>query len=96
MIFGGANQGLTMTLRVISYAYALLIFTAVPFVGSLIALVWLLVLTIIGLAAAHRTDIWRTALAILVPTVLCVCAISLLYSANIVDLLEGTTRKPIP
>ncbi len=34
-IFGGANQGLTMTLRVISYAYAPQIFAAVPFVDDL-------------------------------------------------------------
>jgi hypothetical protein len=33
MLFGGANQGLTMTLRVISYAYAPQIFAVVPFVG---------------------------------------------------------------
>ncbi|MFN4180552.1 MAG: YIP1 family protein [Armatimonadota bacterium] len=96
MIFGGANQGLTMTLRVISYAYAPLIFAIVPFVGSCVALIWLPALAIIGLAAAHRTDIWRAALAILVPTVLLVCAIGLLYGADIVAFLEGTTQKPIP
>jgi hypothetical protein len=33
MLFGGTNQGLTMTLRVISYAYAPQIFAVVPFVG---------------------------------------------------------------
>jgi hypothetical protein len=44
MLFGGANQGLTMTLRVISYAYAPQIFAVVPFVGGCIAAIWMLVL----------------------------------------------------
>lgn len=90
MIFGGANQGLTMTLRVISYAYAPLILTVVPFVGSFVALIWLLLLAIIGLAAAHRTDTWRTALAVLVPMVLGISAIAL------TTFLGGVTQTLIP
>jgi hypothetical protein len=43
MLFGGANQGLTMTLRVISYAYAPQIFAVVPFGGWCIASIWMLV-----------------------------------------------------
>jgi hypothetical protein len=43
MLFGGANQGLTMNLRVISYAYAPQIFAVVPFGGWCIASIWMLV-----------------------------------------------------
>ena len=75
MLFGGANQGLTMTLRVISYTSAPLIFAVVPFLGGCIATIWMLVLGIIGLAAAHRTDTWRAALAVFAPVILCICAV---------------------
>jgi hypothetical protein len=92
MLFGGANQGLTMTLRVISYAYAPQIFAVVPFVGWCIASIWMLVLEIIGLAAAHRTDTWRAALAVLAPVILCVCVVGVLYGAVIVAILTGAHR----
>lgn len=96
LIFGGANQGLTTTLRVISYAYAPQIFAAVPFVGSCIAGIWMLVLEIIGLAAAHRTDTWRAVLAVIVPIVLCACAVVLFYGVVFAALFAGMQQKPIP
>jgi hypothetical protein len=92
MLFGGANQGLTMTLRVISYAYAPQIFAAVPFVGWCIASIWMLVLKIIGLAVAHGTDTWRAALAILAPVILCVCVVAIFYGAVIVAIFTGVQR----
>jgi hypothetical protein len=92
MLFGGANQGLTMTLRVISYAYAPQIFAVVPFGGWCIASIWMLVLEIIGLAAAHRTDTWRAALAVLASVILCVCVVGVLYGAVIVAILTGAHR----
>lgn len=73
LIFGGAKQGLTMTLRVISYAYAPQIFVVVPLLGACVAAVWTLVLEIIGLASAHRTDTWRAALAVLLCIFLGIC-----------------------
>ncbi|MCS7191850.1 MAG: YIP1 family protein [Armatimonadetes bacterium] len=96
LIFGGANQGLTMTLRVISYAYAPQIFSIVPFVGWCIAPIWSLVLHIIGLAAAHRTDTWRAVLAVLVPIILCICVVGIFYGAIIAALFAGAQQKPIP
>ncbi|MGQ9462584.1 MAG: YIP1 family protein [Candidatus Fervidibacter sp.] len=73
LIFGGAKQGSTMTLRVLSYAYAPQIFVIVPFLGGCVATVWMTVLVIIGLASVHRTDTWRAALAVLTPILLCTC-----------------------
>ncbi len=74
MLFGGANRGVTVTLRVTCYAYAPQIFAAVPFIGWFIAPIWMSVLEIIGLAAAHRTDTWRAALAVFLLILLCVFA----------------------
>lgn len=96
MLFGGAKQGLTMTLRVVSYANAPSIFNAVPLFGWCIGMIWTLVLEIIGLAVAHRTDTWRAALAVIVPVVLCVCAVGLLYGAIFAALFAGMQHKPIP
>jgi len=71
-LFGGANRGLTTTLRVVAYAQAPALFSIVPILGSCVGSVWGLVLCIIGLAAAHRTETWRAVLAVFVPCVLCI------------------------
>lgn len=85
-ILGGANQGLTMTLRVVSYAHAAQIFAAVPFVGATIAVIWTLLLCISGLAAVHRTGTWRAALAVIlaliVLLVLFCCSVILIEAAT--------------
>jgi len=65
LFFGGARQGLSITLRVVAYAQAPIIFF---FCGSGI---WTLLLYIVGLAAAHRTDTWRSVLAVLVSFIPC-------------------------
>lgn len=96
LIFGGANRGLTMTLRVISYAYAPQIFSIVPFVGSCGAVIWTLALYIIGLAVAHRTDTWRAVLAVLAPIILCICVFGISFGAAIAALFAGAQQKPIP
>ncbi len=74
LLFGGAKQGLNTTLRVVAYAEAPTLFIAIPCLGLLffcVSVIWRLVLIIIGLAAAHRTEIWRSALAVLAPFVVC-------------------------
>ncbi|MFZ8852213.1 MAG: YIP1 family protein [Armatimonadota bacterium] len=62
ILFGGAKQGLGTTLRVVAYAQAPMVY----FCG-----IWSLVLYMIGLQAAHRTDAWRSILAVLVSQFLC-------------------------
>ncbi|WP_456331826.1 hypothetical protein [Fervidibacter sacchari] len=52
----------------------------------------MLVLEIIGLAAAHRTDTWRAALAVLAPVILCVCVVGIFYGAVIAAILTGMQR----
>lgn len=69
-IVGGARRGLSTTCRVLAFAYGPALFTIIPFVGALIGSVWSVVLAIIGLREAHRTDGWRAAVAILAPLVI--------------------------
>ncbi|MCS7223274.1 MAG: YIP1 family protein [Armatimonadetes bacterium] len=78
LIFGGANRGLIVTLRVVAYAVAPTILAVIPVIGGCIATLWSLVIEIIGLAAAHRTETWRALLAVFGPVILCLC-VTLLF-----------------
>lgn len=80
MILGGARRGLAATLRAICYAQAPQIFLLVPLCGGLIAGVGALILTVIGLSAAHRIGIGRAALAVMLPTVLCCACVAILVA----------------
>ena len=77
MIFGAANETFETTYRVICYSYAPNLFQIIPF-GGIIAGIWILVMEIIGLKEAHRTEYWRVILAIIAPTILlllCCCGL---------------------
>jgi hypothetical protein len=76
MLAGGPNAGFGATVRVVCYASTVQVLNVIPFCGGLIATVWAVVLQIIGLAAAHRTSQGKSALAVLLPLVLCcACAV---------------------
>ncbi|MBI4409551.1 MAG: YIP1 family protein [Gemmatimonadetes bacterium] len=66
-LLGGAHHGLNATARVFAFAYGPQLFAIVPLLGNLVGAVWMVVIAIIGLARAHRTDGWRAALAVLLP-----------------------------
>jgi hypothetical protein len=72
-LLGGANRGFAATLRVMCYAQTTQLAVVVPGIGGLVALVWRLILEIVGLAQAHKTDGWKALLAVLLPLLLC-CA----------------------
>ena len=72
MIVGGARQGYETTLRVIGYAQGSTAWlNVIPIFGGLIALVWLIVLEIIGFAQAHEISTGKAALAVLLPMMVC-------------------------
>jgi hypothetical protein len=73
LLLGGADQGFEATFRVMAYAHAARILTIVPLCGGVIALVWSLVIHIIGLAEAQRIPAWKAAIAVLLPGVLVCC-----------------------
>ena len=72
-VLGGANGGFATTLRVMCYAQTTQLAVVVPGLGGLIAVVWRLILEIVGLATAHKTEGWKAAVAVLLPLLLC-CA----------------------
>ena len=86
VLFGGAPGGFETTLRVNAYSAAPSIAMVIPFLGGLIAIVWWVVLLVLGLSAAHRVPTGRAAAAVLVPLALCcVCVVigTILFAASL-------------
>jgi hypothetical protein len=71
LLVGGAGGGFATTLRVMCYSGTAWTAVLIPFVGSVLAFVWFLVLAWIGLTSAQRTEGWKAAMAILLPLLLC-------------------------
>ena len=81
MLVGGTNQstaGFEGTFRVTAYSEVANLAQIVPFVGGLIAVVWIIVLQSIGLATLHRTSQGKAAAAVLIPLALCCVCIGVI------------------
>jgi hypothetical protein len=75
-----SRAGFEGTVRVISYAYIANLANIVPVVGGLIALVWSLILLVIGFSTMHRTTQGKAIAAVLVPVILCcVCILAFVF-----------------
>ena len=92
-IIGGAREGFEATLRVYSYsAGSTSLFQLVPVCGSLVGLIWSLVLQVTGLSRAHGISTGKATVAVLLPLALCcvlVAALALLFAGFIVAALRG-------
>jgi hypothetical protein len=72
MLFGGASRPFEATFRVAGYATgAAYLFCVVPLCGGLVTLVYLIVLTTIGLARVHQTTTGKALMAVLAPFIVC-------------------------
>ncbi|MCX8116803.1 MAG: YIP1 family protein [Desulfobacterota bacterium] len=69
IIVGGNRKGFQTTFRVISYSYCGQLFNVVPFIGNLIASVYMIVLIIIGVREGHRITTGKAAFAVLLPLI---------------------------
>lgn len=83
MMVNGARAGFEATFRVVAYGYSANIFLVlIPVCGGLIAGVWSIVLTIIGLKEAHQITGGKAAVAVFLPFLVCcglVIAATLLF-----------------
>lgn len=79
-LVGGAKRGFIATFRVQCYAGASLIFAIVPACGSIVGVIWSLVLAVIGLSVAHQISTGKAAAAILLPLLLCCGCISVCFA----------------
>ena len=85
MLVGGlgeSNSGFEGTFRVVSYATVAQFANVIPIVGGLIAVVWSIILGVIGLTDLHRTTQGKATAAILIPIALC-CVCAMLLGATL-------------
>lgn len=93
MIVGGASSGFEATVRVVCYAYTAQLAGIIPFCGSIITLVWTVILYVTGFSTAHRTTQGRALIAVLLPLVLCcVMGVVLLVIAGGIAGLAAATQ----
>jgi hypothetical protein len=84
LLLGGGPSGFEGTFRVAAYASAAMVIRIVPVCGELVAIIYYVILSIIGMSEAHRISGLKAAAAVLLPFVLlcCCCGIGLLAAAG--------------
>jgi hypothetical protein len=66
-VVGGARNGFKATFRVVAYSQATQFWTLIPYVGGLIASLWLVVVQFIGIREIHDISYPRVLIAFLIP-----------------------------
>lgn len=94
MIVGGNKKGFEATFRVLSYSYSALILTVIPFCGSFLGTIWMVILEVIGLKEAHEISGVKAALAVFLPIIFCLGFV-MVFLAIIIPILIGSLG-PIP
>lgn len=79
MILGDGEKGFEVTFKVVAYTATTNIANIVPFCGGLIQMIWALVLYMVGMTHAHKTEPWKGILAPILVMVLCCICIILFY-----------------
>jgi hypothetical protein len=77
MMSRGAKHGFETTTRVFAFSYSPMLFAAVPMIGTLAGLIWMVRIAIVGLREAHEIDGAKAAVAVLIPLFLAFCFILL-------------------
>ena len=89
MMVKGTKAGFEGTFRVVAYGYSANIFMVIPFCGGILAAVWAVVLSIIGLREAHETTGGKAAFAVFLPVIVC-CGMRLFVLALILGAAAGS------
>jgi hypothetical protein len=72
MIVGGNKGGFQVTFRAIAYSFSGYLFGIIPFIGSPLGGIYVLVLTIIGVREGHDISTGKAVLAIFLPVIIAV------------------------
>jgi len=67
----GSPSGFEGTFRVVSYSHVSSLAAIVPFVGGFAALVWWVILAVMGTQRLHRTTQGKAVAAVLIPIIVC-------------------------
>lgn len=89
MIVGGNKSGFQGTFRAFSYSFCAHLFDIVPFIGSFIGSIYMIVLFIIGVREGHGISTGKAALAVLLPAIVMVALIIL---AILIPFFMGSMR----
>ena len=92
-LLGQAKRGFPATLAACAYASAPLVLLAVPACGSIVAVIWLLVLTGIGMKVTHHISTGGAAASVLVPYLL-LCCLSFLAMGSVMFALHTAVGQP--
>lgn len=93
MIFKGANMPYETTFRVMGYANGSTAWlNIVPFVGPLVAAIYTLVLSVIGLREAHETTTGKAIGAVLLPIAVC-CGIAVVFFAIMIGVIGAAAAS---
>jgi hypothetical protein len=69
MLIGGNNQKYKATFRAVCYSYSAQLLNIVPFIGSLIGFVYMIILFILGVREGHGIGTGKAVLAVLLPVI---------------------------
>lgn len=89
MIVGGNKKGFAATFRAISYSFCAHLFDIVPFIGSFVGSIYMIVLIIIGVREGHGISTGKAALAVLLPVLI---IFVLVFLAILIPFFLGSMR----
>ena len=87
LMTGGNRLGFEATFRVSAYSEATTVLLMLPICGSWVAIIWSLVILIIGLYNIHEIDPWKAVLVVVAPLLLCFMVVG----GSIVAWMTGLT-----
>lgn len=96
LIFGWVKRDFEATFRAISYAAGPLIFYVIPMCGGLIGWIWALVLAIIGLKHLQKATGGQATVTVLLPIILCCCAIifiAVIFGTALLGLIQQSINS---
>ena len=101
MVVGATENsptGFEGTLKVYAYSQVAGLAAVVPMVGSFIYVIWAIVLAVIGYSTVHRTATGKTAIAVLMPLLLCCAcalAVAVSFGAMLSAIIAGMAQSGI-
>jgi len=89
MLAGGgrSDSGFEGSFRVVGYAQVTQLAQIVPIVGGLIALVWGVILYVVGISSMHRITTGKAVVVVLIPLFLCCACISIAIALGAASLI---------
>lgn len=74
-VVGGAKNGFEATFRAVSYSQATQFWALLPYIGGLVATLWLVVVQTIGIREIHEVSYTRVLIAFFIPVALVVAVV---------------------